>query len=600
MYEELKAWELWKGMIITCRATIKFAKRYGKLAGEMAASEQDPQRRKELKKISEICNRVPENPPRTFRESLQCFWFIHIALGIEGTLSGNSPGRFDQYLYPFYSRDIEGGALSRRQAGELLACLWIKFSEYYYLQKGSIAGIVQGTAAQNITIGGIKPEDGSDATNELSSLILEVTQHMKLIQPTVSVRYNDKLNEDFLLKAAEVVSSGGGQPTFFNDRYAFSILPYFGATPEEVRDWTPTGCVEMNIPNCTALYWGTGMFALPKCLELALNNGVDPYNKKELGPKTGDPEEFSGFDNLVDAFKEQVDSVMGVSCFATAHSYVHGPADYFPMIFHSVMTDDCIKKGKELHRGGPKYTNFNAMFPVGVMTTANSLTAIRKLVFEDKQITMGELLNALKANFEGYDHIHRMCSEAPKYGNDGDYADEMGQKVFHLCNEVVSKYTNAFGEPTHNGFLGITAHYYHGATTGATPDGRLSGAPYGDGSISPVQGTDKKGPTAVIRSAGKMDATPAVCTLFNQKFHSSALKDAEDWRKFIAYFKTYFDLGGYHIQFNCVDRETLLNAKAHPEDYQDLVVRVAGFCLRFIELEPFIQDEIINRTEQRW
>jgi len=599
-YEELKAVELWKSMIITCNAVINFSKRYSRLAKEKAELEENPTRKQELEKIAEICNHVPENPPRTFWEALQCFWFVHIAAGLEGTMSGNSPGRFDQYMYPFYKKDIDGGIMNQKEAAELLGCLWVKFAEYYYLQKGSFAAIVQGTAAQNMTIGGIKPDDGSDASNELSYLILDVTQHMKLLQPTVSVRYNDKLNKDFLLKAAEVVSVGGGQPTFFNDKYAFSVLPQYGATQEEVRNWAPTGCVEANFPYSGALYWGAAMFALPKCLELVFHNGIEPYTKKLLGKKTGDSRNFTSMDQLWNAFEKQIEYIMEVGTFTSTHSHIHVPADYAPQIFNSVMTNDCIDKGKEYHRGGPRYTNLIVMSPVGVMTAADSLTAIRKLVFEKKAITLSELLDAIGANFKGYEEIHRMCLNAPKYGNDDDYADEMGQKVISTCNRLVKKFVNGYGEPIPNAFLGITAHYFHGVTTGATPDGRLAYVPYGDGSVSPVQGVDKNGPTAVIRSAGKIDAAPALSTLFNQKFHPSALKNKEDWSKFTSYLKTYFDMGGYHIQFNCINRETLIDAKKHPENYRDLVVRVAGFCLFFVEIDPSIQDEIIERTEQKW
>ena len=460
--------------------------------------------------------------------------------------------------------------------------------------------IVSGSPFQNMTIGGIKPEDGSDASNELSMLILDVTQHLKLPQPTVSVRYNDKLDEEFLLRAAEVVSTGGGQPTFFNDKYAFSVLPYYGISMEEVRDWAPTGCVEMNVPGTSALFWGSGYYAVPKIIELTLHNGFDPYIKKQVGPKTGEPETFDDFEKFWEALNKQLEFINKITSVTTAHSYINVPADYAPLIFHSVLTDDCIDRGKELHCGGPRHTSLQAKFPVGMMTGANSLTALKKLVFEDKELTLDELSAALEANFKGYEHIKKMCLEAPKYGNDDDYADEIAVRLFKVCNEIAGKNKNAMGENAHTGYLGITSHYYHGVTTGATPDGRLAGMPYGDGSISPVQGTDTKGPTAVIRSAGKIDAAPAVCTLFNQKFHPSALKNEDDWRKFISYFKTYFELGGYHIQFNCVDRELLLNAKAHPEDYQDLVVRVSGFCHRFVELDSYVQDDIINRTEQRW
>ncbi|MDI7258901.1 MAG: glycyl radical protein [Thermodesulfobacteriota bacterium] len=585
-----------EAVIIACEAVIAFAKRYSQLAKELAEKETDIQRKSELLQICDICDWVPANPPRTFHEALQCFWFIHLAVEIEQNAPGYSPARFDQYMYPFYKKDIEEGRLTRDEAAELLCCLWVKFQEITSLEDAGLEVRNSGNLFQNITIGGQTPE-GKDATNELSYLILDVTGALKLMQPTISLRYHDGLPEDFLLKAAELVSTGGGMPAFFNDKYALAVLPYYGVPKEEARNWTPVGCVEMNIPHCTSPMSSSGWYSLPKILELTLNNGIDPLSGFQLGPATGDPRQFRNFEELFGAFKKQVIAVFELVNVFHLLGFAFHPL-LVPLPFISALMNDCIKKGKDITEGGARYLNMAAPSPVGFCSAANPLTAIKKLVFEDKTVEMGKLLDALAANCEGYDELRKKLLDAPKYGNNDDYADTVMNRVFQLWNELVFQYPNRWGAPQAPKYLGITAHYFYGKTVGATPDGRLAYTPFSDGSLSPYPGTDRKGPTAVIKSASSIDVNPTLCTLLNQKFHPAAIRGKGGLRKLLALVKTYFDLNGYHIQFNVVDRETLLDAKKHPEKHRDLVVRVAGFSAHFVELAPMIQDEIISRTEQ--
>lgn len=594
--ENAKKRSFWNSAIIACQAVANFAHRYAKLAQTMACEEKDLIRREELERIAEICQWVPMNPARSFYEALQSFWLVHLALEIENNSWGYSPGRFDQYMYPYYKKDLEEGRLTKEEAFELLGCLWIKFSEMELVQNITNAHITQGSLYQNITIAGQK-EDGKDATNKLSYLILDVTRALKLPQPTISVRYFNGLKEEFLLKAAELNSTGGGMPAWFNDNYAMVTLPYYGVPLREARNYAPIGCVEMGIPASSALLLGTGFVSLPKCLELTLHDGIDPFTSFRLGPSSGNPEEFMHFSEFSEAFKRQVDFATEWIIDASIRSLDALAPDFVPVPFNSALMNDCIELGKDITEGGARYRNFFACFAIGFITTANSLIAIKKVVFEDKKIGIRELMDALKRNFEGKEEIRQVLLEAPKYGNDNDYADDMVKELFRFTNDTIVKHKNPWGDPMAPAYLGITAHYFHGAGVGATPDGRKAYTPFADGSLSAYPGTDKNGPTAVIKSATKADTIPALATLFNLKFHPIALKGRDSLKKLLALIKTYFDLYGWHIQFNVIDQQTLLDAKKNPDNYRDLLVRVAGFSVYFVELAPSIQDEIISRTE---
>jgi len=596
--EDLHKRYFWEAVITSCNGVITLSQRYADLAKKKAFKESDYTRKQELEEIAKNCEQVPANPARTFHQALQSIWFTHLAVEIENNSWGYSPGRLDQYLYPFYKKDIEEGRITRDEAKELLGCLWIKFAEIELLHQGATANLCQGSVFQNVTIGG-QTEEGEDATNDLSYLILEVEKEIKLSQPTLSLRYFDGLKEDFLFKCAEVIKSGGGKPAIFCDNYALSTLSHYGIPLEEARTYTPTGCVEMGIPYSSTLYFG-GFLSVPKCLELALNNGKDPLTGAKLGPETGDPLNFEDYNQLIEAFKIQLKE-NAEWVINTMNTFYAPYPDLVPTPFNSSLINDCIAVGKDINEGGSRYTNLLTTYPIGMVTAGNSLTAIKKLVFEDKETRMQEVLEALRVNFKGKEGLRKILFNAPKYGNDDDYADGTVNEVFQLVKEAVyPHYTNPWGDTVAIAYLGVTAHYFHGQTTGATPDGRMACTPYADGSLSAYPGTDHKGPTALIKSATKVDHTPALATLFNLKFHPEVLNDEERVRKFWALVKTYAEMGGYHIQFNVVDKETLLDAQRNPEKYKDLVVRLAGFSVFFVELAPQVQMEIISRTEHHW
>ena len=597
-HEDLHKKYFWEAVIVSCNAVITLAKRYATLLKEAAFKEQDPVRRIELKEMAQNLEQVPAHSARTFHQAVQSIWFIHLAVEIENNSWGYSPGRLDQYLYPFYKKDREEGRITKDDARELLGCLWLKFAEIELLHQGATANLCQGSVFQNVTIGG-QTESGEDATNELSYLILEIEKEIKLSQPTLSLRYFDGLKDEFLLKCAEVIRSGGGKPAIFCDKYAISTLPHYGIPLEEARTYNPTGCVEMSIPYSSNLFFG-GFLNVLKCLELALNNGRDPLSGVTLGPETGDSLSFKDYDELIKAFEIQL-KISAEWVINTMSTFYAPYPDLVPTPFNSALLNDCIEKGKDINEGGARYTNLLATFPIGMVNTGNSLSALRKLVFEDKVVSMQEVLEALRVNFEGKEALRKMLLHTPKYGNDDDTADATVNEVFQLVKDAVyPHYTNPWGEPVAFAYLGVTAHYFHGQTTGATPDGRTACTPFADGSLSAYPGTDSKGPTAVIKSATKVDQSPALATLFNLKFHPAVLNDEESIRKFWALVKTYADMGGYHIQFNVVDRDTLLDAQRHPENYKDLVVRLAGFSVFFVELAPQVQMEIISRTEHCW
>ncbi|MFH1775413.1 MAG: pyruvate formate lyase family protein, partial [Chloroflexota bacterium] len=448
---------------------------------------------------------------------------------------------------------------------------------------------------QNITIGG-QTRDGRDATNELSYLILDVTEDFRQTQPTITVRYHDGLSDRFLVRAAEVVRGGTGMPAWINDKAAITTLTSYGIPLEEARNWCPVGCVEACLPG-SAAHASMGLINIPKMLELTLNNGTDPRTGKQVGLPTGDPLQFGTFDELMTAFKKQVDFFTERIIHLKNIRYLVA-ADLVPTTFAPALVDGCIESGKPDFRGGGKYSRFIACcHPFGMVNTGNSLAAVRKLVFEEKSISMAELLEALAANFEGKEGLHRRLQDAPKYGNDDDYADLMVNEVYRTCIEAAAKNMTFLGLSAGTYFAGVTLHYGLGKVVGALPDGRKAGEPLADATVSAFPGTDKNGPTAVIKSASKVDALRTFSTLFNLKFQPATLKDRVGIMKFLNLIKTYFDLYGYHIQFNVVNRQTLLAAQKEPEKYRDLIVRVAGFSAYWVDLALAVQNDIISRTE---
>ncbi len=598
VYEDLDKRYFLQAVIKSCEAVMILAKRYSSLAKKMAKQEKNKKRKKELEEIAAVCARVPANPAENFYEAVQSFWFTHLGILLEATASGVSPGRFDQYMYPFYQMDADKGITDDR-ARELMGCVWLKFIQINRARSLDLAQVSHGTMYQNVTVGG-ETAEGKVAVNKMSYLVLDVTEQVRLPQPTVSVRYNDRSPEDFILRACEVVSGGGGIPAFFMDKYAYSALPLFNIPLEDVRQWAPVGCIEAIIPTKShgAFYWS--FYSLGKCLELALHNGIDPQTGLKLGPKTGDSTKFKTYDDLFAAFKKQVIYLIETSKLAN-HSYHPLEASLVPVPFASGLLDDCIKNGKDLRDGGAKYNMFLSSNPRGHITTTNSLYALKKMVFDDKRITMKEMLEALAVNFKGKEKLRKQLEAIPKYGNDVDDVDQVASDLFQLCEKGARDLgPGPFGDTITTTNQGIGLHYVFGGALGATPDGRMANMPTADGSLSAYPGSDTRGPTALINSAAKIAVKPCLSSLLNVKIHPGSVKGLDGLRKLMQLIKTYSDLGGYLIQFNIVDTETLYDAKEHPEKYRDLTVRVAGFTAFWIDCAPGIQDELIARTQHEF
>jgi len=587
-----------KAMEIAADALIIFAKRHSKKARELAEVEKDPQRKVELEKIADVCSHVPAHLPRDFWEALQIYWFVHLGVITElNVWDSFNPGRLDQHLYPFYKKDLEEGKLSKEFAKELLQCFWIKFNNQPAPPKVDITE-KQSSTYQDfalINVGGLK-EDGTDAVNELSYLILDVLEEMRLIQPSGCIQLSSKNLDRFLKKGIEVVKAGFGQPSIFNTDVIIQEFLRAGKSMKDARAGGPSGCVTISVfgkESCTL----TGYCNWPKIFELTLNNGVDPQTGKQIGLQTGDPSNFASFDELMEAYKKQLKyfvdlKIKGNNIIERLY------ADYMPTPLMSLLFDDCIAKAKDYHDGGPRY-NSTYIQGVGIGTLTDSLSAVKYHVFDTKKLTMEQLLSSLRNNFEASEKIRQMLlNKTPKYGNDNDYADNIARAVFDAYFEVLDGRPNTKGGEYRVNLLPTTVHIYFGRVTGATPDGRKAGEPLSDG-ISPSQGADKNGPTAVIKSVAKIDHVKTGGTLLNQKFMPQLLADKAGTDKLAHLVRTYFKLGGHHIQFNVVDAKTLEEAQRNPEKYRNLIVRVAGYSDYFVDIGKELQDEIIARTEHR-
>ena len=586
-----------RAMDIVADAVIVFAERHATLAAEMAANESDAGRRDGLKLVSETCARVPAHAPRSFHEALQTYWFCHLAVITE--LNGwdaFNPGHLDQHLQPFYERGLADGSLTRERAKELLECFFIKFNNHLAPPKVGVTAAESGTYTDfaNINIGGLK-RDGSDGTSDVSFLILEVVDELHTLQPSQNVQVSRKMPDEFLREACRVVRKGYGYPSVFNADMVVEELLRQGKTVEDAREGGTSGCVETGAFGKEA-YILTGYFNLPKVLELALNDGVDPRTGKRLGPSTGDAAGFESFDELVGAFGTQLHHFLEIKLWGNdiiERLY----AEEMPAPFLSLITSDCIAHGLDYNEGGARY-NTSYIQGVGIGTITDSLAAVRNHVFQYGAVAMGELTDALSRNFEGAEHLRALLlNRSPKWGNDDDQADELMKVVFDAFFRAVDGRPNVRGGEYHIDMLPTTCHIYFGSVTGATPDGRRAGAPLSEG-ISPVQGADRKGPTAVLRSAGKMDQVRTGGTLLNMKFSPEALSEERDLDNLAGLIRGYFRLGGHHMQFNVVSAATLRDAQAHPESHRDLLVRVAGYSDYFCDISRELQDEIISRTEQ--
>lgn len=588
--EELEA------MAICAEALITYARRHARLAREMAEKEKDPQRKKELEKIAATCEWVPAHAPRDFWEALQYYWFVHVGVTTEyNTWDSFNPGRLDQHLYPFYRKGLEEGTLTREQAKELLEAFWVKFNNQPAPPKVGVTAEESGTYTDFalINVGGLTP-DGRDAVNELSFLILEVIEEMRLLQPSSMVQVSAKNPDSLLLRALKIVRTGFGQPSIFNTDAIVQELVRQGKTVEDARRGGASGCVEAGAFG-TEAYILTGYFNIPKVFEITLNNGVDPRTGKKIGLETGDPRNFRTFEELLQAFEKQMRYFIDIKI--RGNNVIEKLfATYLPAPFLSLFIDDCVAKGKDYHNGGARY-NTRYIQGVGLGSITDILAAVKYNIYDQKLVTWEEMLEALQKNFVGYEKLRdRLINKTPKFGNDDDYADELAKKVFDMYFNLIDGRPTVCGGTYRINLLPTTVHVYFGKVTGATPDGRLAGEPLSEG-ISPVQGMDRKGPTAVIKSEGKLDHIKTGGTLLNQKFTPQLLAEEEGLVKLKDLIRTYFKFMGHHIQFNVVTAETLREAQKHPEKYRDLIVRVAGYSDYFVDCAKELQDEIIRRTE---
>lgn len=585
-----------EAMAIACDAMIVYGKRYAELARKMAAETTDEQRKKDLLLIAENCDVVPEHAPKTFHQAIQMYWFVHVGITTElNTWDAFSPGRLDQHLNPFYERDVEEGRLTREGAQELLECMWVKFNNQPAPPKVGITLKESGTYADfvNLNTGGIRP-DGQDGVNEVSYIILDVMDEMKLIQPSSNVQISRKTPQKFLKRACEISRKGWGQPAFYNTEAIIQELLNAGKTIEDARLGGTSGCVETGCFGKEA-YVLTGYMNLPKILELTLNNGFDKYTGKQVGIETGDPRDFKTYEELFEAYKKQLHYIVDVKVRGNA-IIEKICAEHMPCPLMSSIVDDCIAKGKDYQRGGARY-NTRYIQGVGIGTITDSLSAIKYNVFDNEKFSMDTLLKAMEANFEGYEaELNMVKNKTPKYGNDDDYADDIMKEVFNLYHGEVT------GRPTVNGghyrvdMLPTTCHVYFGEVMGASPNGRLAEKPVSEG-ISPEKGGDTNGPTAVIKSCAKMDHLITGGTLLNQRFAPSVVQGEEGLDNMANLIRAYFNMDGHHIQFNVFDKNVLLAAQKNPDEYKDLIVRVAGYSAHFVTLAKEVQDDIINRTE---
>tara|TARA_R110001583_G_scaffold163880_2_gene316348 strand:+ start:2522 stop:4975 length:2454 start_codon:yes stop_codon:yes gene_type:complete len=585
-----------EGMAISCDAAIVFAERHADLAEELAEKETDLNRKKELQKIAEVCRWVPANAPRTFYEAIQMYWFVH--LGTITELNGwdaMNPGHFDQHLTPFYEKEITEGTLTRIEAKELLSCFWIKVNNHPAPPKVGITAKESGTYNDftNINIGGVK-SNGADGVSEVSYIMLEIVEELHVLQPGNSVHISAKTPDRFLKEACKVIRQGHGYPSIFNPDIYIPEMLRQGKSLEDAREGGCSGCIEVGAFGKEA-YILTGYLNVPKIIEITLNNGINPVTGKRASIETGDPRDFKTYEELYDAFLKQLNYIVNQKVLVS--NYIDRMfAKYSPATFLSVVIEDCITKGKDYYNGGPRY-NTNYIQCTGLGTVTDSLSALKKHVFEDETYSMDTILNAISKNFEDEEIMRQtILNNTPFYGNDDDYADDIALQVYNNLFDAIDGKPNTKGETFHLNMLSTTCHVYFGKVMGASPNGRLAQKSISDGT-SPSHGADTNGPSAVIKSLTKIDQIKSGGTLLNQRFLPSLLKREEDIIKLGSLVRSYFSLGGHHIQFNIVDTATLYAAQENPEDYKDLLVRMAGYSDYFNDMNADLQQEVIDRTE---
>ena len=597
-----------QAMDISCDAAILFAERHAELAEKMADAESNPQRRAELLKIADVCRWVPAHAPRDMQEAIQMYWFVH--LGTVTELNGwdcMNPGHIDQHLYPFYKKGLADGTMTREKAKELISCFWIKFNNQPAPPKVGITALESGTYNDftNINIGGIDRE-GKNAVNELSYIILEIQEELHELQPGLSIHVSKVTPDEFVMAGAKVIRQGHGYPSVFNpDTYTKELVRQ-GKTQEDANEGGCSGCIEVGAFGKEA-YILTGYLNTPKILEITLNNGIDPMTGKRLGLETGDPRTFTSYEQLYEAYHKQM--LYFVNMKLAVNNYIERMFSlYAPATFLSLFIDDCITRGRDYYSGGARY-NTTYIQCTGLGTITDCLATLKKHVFEDKKFTMDELLKTVASNW-GRDEncqlstvnsqLEKMrqfiMNRTPFFGNDDDYADSIAVKVYDDLVKAIEGHPNTRGGKTQLNMLSTTCHNYFGSVCGASVNGRLAHFAISDGT-SPAHGADTNGPTAVIKSLGKLDQTKSGGTLLNVRFVPSLLKRDEDLKKLVSLIRAYFSMGGHHIQFNIVDTQTLLDAQQQPDDYKDLLVRVAGYSDYFNDMTEQLQNEIIARTE---
>jgi pyruvate formate-lyase/glycerol dehydratase family glycyl radical enzyme len=583
--EELEAME------IAADAIMDYSKRHAEKLRELAAKEKSAFRRSELEIMAGICERVPTHAPETFWEALQYYWFVHLGIITElNTWDSFNPGRLDRHLFSFYERELEAGTLTEDSARELLQAFWVKFNNQPAPPKVGVTAQESNTYTDFclINLGGVD-ERGMDAVNDLTYMILDIIEEMRILQPSSMVQISRKNPDKYLHRALKIVRTGFGQPSLFNTEAIIQELLRQGKSIEDARNGGASGCVE------TGAFGKESYFNLTKVLEITLHNGTDPRTGKKIGIETGDPARFESFDELFEAFRRQLEHFIDIK--------IRGNiiierlwAELLPAPFMSILIDDCIENGMDYNAGGARY-NTSYVQGVGLGTITDSLTAIRYHVFDKCTLAITDLIAALDADFEDLEDLReKLLDETPKYGNDDDYADETAFRVFDAFFEAVDGRPSTKGGHFRINMLPTTSHVYFGSVVGATADGRMARQPLSEG-ISPVQGADRKGPTAVLKSAAKIDHLRTGGTLLNQKFTPQVLADEEGIEKLGALVRSYFTMDGHHIQFNVVTAETLRKAQKNPEKYKDLIVRVAGYSDYFVDLGEELQNEIIRRTE---
>lgn len=596
-YEDISKIEFYKGVILTCEGMEILGNRYAEKAEEMAAEETDEQRKAELLKIAEVCRWVGVNPPRTYWEALQLLWLTTFGLYIEMGGPTFAPGRFDQWMYPFYKKAIEEEGMTREQILELTEACWIKFSEsIWYLPENAAKYYSGFPVFTTVEVGGITP-DGKDAVNELSYLVLDATNDVRLHQPSLNAKINKKNPREFFEACAKVISSGFGMPAIYNDEVGIKCLLQKGVTQEEANDWAVIGCVEPNLSGKLHQWSADATWNFGSAVEFVLTNGIQKWSGIDMGLHTGDFTKMETFDEFYEAVKDQVRNIIYLSS-VMSNLNERAQLELCPCPLSSMLMEGCMESGKDIMAGGVKYNNGPGTLGVGMADICNSLAAIQKLVFEEKKIGKQELLDALDADFVGYERIQQMLiNEAPKWGNDDQYVDHFAKELAHLTVVEHHKYKTMFGEFLMPSLYPVSSNVPCGEVVGALPSGRNAWVPLADG-CSPNHGTELEGPTAVLKSVSNIDASEVDGgMLLNIKFSPSTIRGEGGIDRLVDYLYTFLDLDCYHVQFNVVDKETLLDAQAHPEDHNGLVVRVSGYSAYFNEVCTELQNDIIGRTE---